>query len=334
MGFHRPLTNLVKRTLTISNLNEAPVAFKVKTTAPKLYCVRPNSGRIEPGESVDVSVMLQAMKEEPPLSAKCKDKFLIQSTIITQDKETLPLQDIWGTTEGGEEAKVHQQKLKVVYLPPVGQTLVEEDEGPANYSTLFDTTGDSQFDTVKSHPATNGHSVDPIPDFTALNGQESFHNVPTLQSEPEVEARSGSPTGDFTVAHEEAHEEPYHAPSTHRALEVADTSVQTQPPQLPPSPPVMIPIFESRELQAKYDDAQAEIARLRALLAAVPDNASSVSGLRRRTNGLSADDDGTSSTMGGTEVGTAFTEAPQEGVPLQVVVIVALAVFITTYLFF
>lgn len=38
--------------------------------------------------------MLQAMKEEPPLNAKCKDKFLIQSTNITPDKEQLSLADI------------------------------------------------------------------------------------------------------------------------------------------------------------------------------------------------------------------------------------------------
>ena len=38
--------------------------------------------------------MLQAMKEEPPLAAKCKDKFLIQSTTITPEKETLSLSDI------------------------------------------------------------------------------------------------------------------------------------------------------------------------------------------------------------------------------------------------
>ena len=75
--------------------------------------MRPNSGRIEPGESVEIAgpvihivhrfscndlgffaVMLQAMKEEPPLAAKCRDKFLIQSTIITWDKQTMPLQDI------------------------------------------------------------------------------------------------------------------------------------------------------------------------------------------------------------------------------------------------
>lgn len=65
-----PLTSLVKRSLSISNPNNEPVAFKVKTTAPKvrmaahnphwrslepqLYCVRPNSGRIEPNDTVDV----------------------------------------------------------------------------------------------------------------------------------------------------------------------------------------------------------------------------------------------------------------------------------------
>ncbi len=44
--------------------------------------------------SYRVPVMLQAMKEEPPLAAKCKDKFLIQSTLITPEKETLSLQDL------------------------------------------------------------------------------------------------------------------------------------------------------------------------------------------------------------------------------------------------
>jgi hypothetical protein len=38
--------------------------------------------------------MLQAMKEEPALSAKCRDKFLIQSTFITSDIQTMPVHDI------------------------------------------------------------------------------------------------------------------------------------------------------------------------------------------------------------------------------------------------
>ena len=34
------------------------------------------------------------MKEEPPPNAKCKDKFLIQSTIITPEKEAMPLSEL------------------------------------------------------------------------------------------------------------------------------------------------------------------------------------------------------------------------------------------------
>jgi vesicle-associated membrane protein-associated protein A len=88
-------------------------------------------------------------------------------------------------------------------------------------------------------------------------------------------------------------------------------------------------------LEAKYNEAQAEIQRLRALLAAAPDPSSEpteTTGLRRRNRALS--DDG--STIAGTEIGTILEDAQvqPEGVPLQVVLIIALGVFITTYLFF
>jgi hypothetical protein len=33
------------------------------------------------------TVLLQAMKQEPPLDAKCRDKFLVQSVAVTADKE-------------------------------------------------------------------------------------------------------------------------------------------------------------------------------------------------------------------------------------------------------
>ena len=33
------------------------------------------------------AVLLQAMKQEPPPGAKCRDKFLVQSVAVTADKE-------------------------------------------------------------------------------------------------------------------------------------------------------------------------------------------------------------------------------------------------------
>jgi hypothetical protein len=49
---------MVKRTLTVANPNDQPIMFKVKTTAPKQYCVRPNSGRVEPNERIEVQGVL------------------------------------------------------------------------------------------------------------------------------------------------------------------------------------------------------------------------------------------------------------------------------------
>ena len=40
------------------------------------------------------TVLLQAMKEDPPLNVKCKDKFLVQSTVITPEKESLALNEL------------------------------------------------------------------------------------------------------------------------------------------------------------------------------------------------------------------------------------------------
>lgn len=117
LGFRRPFTVEVAETLKIRNPNTQPVAFKVKTTAPKQYCVRPNSGRVEPGKEVEVSVILQAMKQEPPLDTKCRDKFLVQSVAISGDKEFSNLASIW---ESIERSSIQERKIRVVFQPASG----------------------------------------------------------------------------------------------------------------------------------------------------------------------------------------------------------------------
>ncbi len=101
------------------------------------------------------------------------------------------------------------------------------------------------------------------------------------------------------------------------------------PSTLAPSPP-------NDELLIRYQEAETEIERLRGLLAAAappPEVSPEIPELRRRTRRLSDD-----MTIGpGSDVGTMVGEdvaLQQDGVPLQVVVIIALGVFITTYLFF
>ncbi|KAJ3385997.1 phosphatidylinositol-binding protein scs2, partial [Chytriomyces hyalinus] len=81
LDFRRPFNQVVRQTITLTNTasDGTLLAFKIKTTAPKQYCVRPNAGTIPAGASREVEVLLQAMKEDPAPDFKCKDKFLVQS---------------------------------------------------------------------------------------------------------------------------------------------------------------------------------------------------------------------------------------------------------------
>ncbi|CDI77332.1 major sperm protein domain-containing protein, putative [Eimeria acervulina] len=73
--------------LTLRNVSSHPfVAYKIKTTAPKNYLVRPSTGAVPQGESRSVQIVLQAMTEEPPKTAT--DRFLVQATPV---ESTAPL---------------------------------------------------------------------------------------------------------------------------------------------------------------------------------------------------------------------------------------------------
>ncbi|CCU74419.1 integral ER membrane protein Scs2 [Blumeria hordei DH14] len=119
LGFRLgPLTTEVAQVLKIINPNQTSVAFKVKTTAPKQYCVRPNSGKIEPGKNVEVIVTLQAMAEDPPMDVKCRDKFLVQSiAIAAQSEDSFE----WPSNQASKTA-IEEKKIRVVYLPRADST--------------------------------------------------------------------------------------------------------------------------------------------------------------------------------------------------------------------
>lgn len=82
LKFRLELGKQVPTTLQLSNPTSESVAFKVKTTSPKKYCVRPNTGVVKPGETVDVLIIMQQQKEWPLDLTACKDKFLVQSLIL------------------------------------------------------------------------------------------------------------------------------------------------------------------------------------------------------------------------------------------------------------
>lgn len=101
--------------LKVSNNTENHVAFKVKTTSPKKYFVRPNTGVINPWDSCVIRVTLQAQRQYP-LDMQCKDKFLLQSTIVPSNSDTDSLPADTFNKDSGRA--LEECKLRVVYVSP------------------------------------------------------------------------------------------------------------------------------------------------------------------------------------------------------------------------
>lgn len=74
LQFPKSTSETTTNELLITSKAISPCSFKVKTTSPKQYCVRPNSGKINPGESIKISISLQPV----PSDYICKDKFLVE----------------------------------------------------------------------------------------------------------------------------------------------------------------------------------------------------------------------------------------------------------------
>jgi len=254
-------------------------------------------------------VLLQPMREDPPPGAKCKDKFLVQSTLITPEKETVSLQDIWTLADGEGDGKIHQQKIKVVYLPPEGEALEEVDEGGQSH---YVEEGNSHY--ASTLPPSNGH----------VNVLDTFVPIHRPSSPVAGQERSPSPgQGEYIIAHEDTTQHETHYGDAPSAPGVVNINVHSPGP-----------VDDSN---VRYAEAQEEISRLRALVNSLTsaNQDQGANNLRRRTRALTEDGSFIGDSAADDETVVERSGAVHEnGVPLQVVIIIAIGVFVTTYLFF
>ncbi|KAL8953535.1 MAG: hypothetical protein Q9222_000593 [Ikaeria aurantiellina] len=67
-----------------------------------------------------VSVLLQAMREDPPSDARCRDKFLVQTVALSQDSDTSNVPAVWQNIEKASKSSIQERKIRVVFLPADG----------------------------------------------------------------------------------------------------------------------------------------------------------------------------------------------------------------------
>ncbi|KAJ3586530.1 hypothetical protein NHX12_012927 [Muraenolepis orangiensis] len=127
LRFRGPFTDVVTATLKLGNPTDRNVCFKVKTTAPRRYCVRPNSGVIDAGDSVNVSVMLQPFDYDP--NEKSKHKFMVQSMLAPYD-----MTDTEGVWKEAKPEELMDSKLRCAFEMPLENDKTQHDSESHQFS--------------------------------------------------------------------------------------------------------------------------------------------------------------------------------------------------------
>ncbi|CAG4952817.1 unnamed protein product [Parnassius apollo] len=92
---------------TITNMDESVVSFKIRTTSPEKFRVRPSSGVLPSGVSQTILIVVQPGFQ---LRTITKDRFLVMSVQIPKDNiSQKELSDIWQNSSG---SKVDEYRLK------------------------------------------------------------------------------------------------------------------------------------------------------------------------------------------------------------------------------
>lgn len=111
------------------------------------------------------------MKEDPPLDAKCRDKFLVQSVQTTVESGD-NVATIWQSIEKTAKSSIQERKIRVNFLPPGGAVngvASHSEEGPPAYSSpspqfgspaaAAATTSSRSVPEPESQPATQADST-------------------------------------------------------------------------------------------------------------------------------------------------------------------------------
>ncbi|GJQ12021.1 hypothetical protein GpartN1_g3812.t1 [Galdieria partita] len=149
LSFHLELNKPLVQTLKLKNISEETLAFKVKTTQPKRYFVKPNAAIIGAGKEIQVSIVLQPLQELPPDTNTCRDKFLLQVIKVDKGVES-DIQSLWKNVS--PEA-LYQQKFRVSFV--TGDSSAANDLKTKKSDTSIASTSSNPDDNFESLKAEN-----------------------------------------------------------------------------------------------------------------------------------------------------------------------------------
>ena len=115
LSFVGPFTTAVSAVMSLTNPSDRKVCFKIKTTAPKRYCVKPNSGVIDAKQEIQLVVTALPFEHDP--YEKNRQKFMVQTMFAPQGE--INQDTLWKEANG----QLMNHKLNCVFVLPTIQDL-------------------------------------------------------------------------------------------------------------------------------------------------------------------------------------------------------------------
>ena len=189
-----------KAQLIISNKSTDNVAYKIKTTQPKFFVVKPIQGIIHPGREMTVDIQLH-IAQINSLPEVFKNRFMILATPTDlQVSENFRLQKLWEDKNASRDKSNQQQiilKIDIIEAqntlkPPVEEgdsrrgTVVNKTDTNIKYSGPTTSTVTNQYepaptaDINKSFATSGGQSMKPAVGASAtMNDQQKLGKLET-----------------------------------------------------------------------------------------------------------------------------------------------------------
>ncbi|MCJ1313445.1 phosphatidylinositol-binding protein scs2 [Agyrium rufum] len=234
------------------------------------------------------------MKEDPPLEAKCRDKFLVQSVGIPADADA-NVASIWSNIEKTNKSSIQERKIRVSFLP--------------------------------SHDSSTGASASNTPQHHSVNGalassQMSDHDGPPPAYNSPPSQNYGSPASSSTKAAPPDREAPSAPFSTAKdPAASSSTGSATTTAGVISNSVSNAASATQQTLQQQLENAKAQIAALQ--------KSATESGASLKQRAVGGDE-----RSGGRALAQAPGQAAAEGVPVQIVAALCLLSFLLAYFLF
>lgn len=189
--FKGPFNAVSTTTLKLNNSGSERLAYKIKTTAPKRYCVKPNSGFLEPRANANIQVMLQPQPAGQP-DDRTKHKFMVQWVAVPGSYED-DVDNFW--KQDLKALNVQDSKLKCVFADEPQAAVVpnhshendKPDSAPSRHATSLQNTDYQTQQSTASSSSSNYQSQS-----SPARARPTNASQPISQARPQVDEMNKS----------------------------------------------------------------------------------------------------------------------------------------------